>query len=199
VVTRVTTLSTADGREGLAASTAGVPATRMAVVGGGSEGRVGRVAVYNPGAEPVTIDASAGADTPAEWAGVEIAANATTVLDLGQAGEHPSLTVLIEATGPVIAELRATSAGERLRPWTAVSTPEAAWRGPELRPSVRRDPSLVTVPIAPEPDEGPLLDDVIPQSPAADPPTDGADDAPEEGEAPEESDDGEAPDFAEGS
>lgn len=147
VVHRVTTLR-ASGREGLAVSRGEVPVTRWALVGGGAADRRGLVLVYNPGAEPVTLDLATNPETPVEWQGVEVPPNGWLSFNLVDvAPDRGQIPVRLEASGPVVAELRSHHQSGALRLWTAVGVPEEAWTGPSTRPPVHRDPALSTRPL----------------------------------------------------
>lgn len=146
VVARVSALRNNRG-QGLAATRGGQPATEWAVVGAGTAQRRSRLAVYNPGGEPVTVDLVA-PGAPAEWQGIEIGPNARVVVDYETVGEDiASLPVVVRATGPVVPEVRVLGPGGGLGLWTATGSPEGAWSGPDHRPPVLRDPLLSRVPM----------------------------------------------------
>lgn len=151
VVDRVTTLR-ASGREGLAVSRGGLPATRWALVGGGAGERRGRVTVYNPGEEPATLDLTAATDVPPEWRGAQVPANGWLSFNLVDvAADRPQIPVMLESSGPVVAELRSHHQSGGLRLWTAVGVSAEVWTGPPTRPPVRRDPALSSRPVDPGP------------------------------------------------
>lgn len=136
------------GREGLAGSRGGRPATRWALVGGGAGDRRGRVNVYNPGTEPVTVTVRTSGEEPADWQDRSLPPNGWTAFDLADVDPvRTQIPALVDASGPVVAELRSHYPAGRLRLWTAVGVPETAWTGPPTRPAVRRDPSLSTRPL----------------------------------------------------
>ncbi|MGI8874973.1 MAG: DUF5719 family protein [Egibacteraceae bacterium] len=147
VVTRVTN-ATVDGAEGVAASSGGQPDQRWAIAGGGAADRDSAVAVYNPTAEPITVDVDAGADTPDSFTGVELAANGRVQLALSDvASDRVGIPVRARGTGPFVMGLRTRSPGENLRFWAAVAVPARVWEGPPTRPAVARDPLLPTRPL----------------------------------------------------
>jgi hypothetical protein len=154
VAARTTWVSTGDGREGVAASLGASPAQRWVLAGGGLGERRGQVAVYNPGPEAAGVDVDAGVGTPAEWSGLALGPNERLGLSLTELTEdRPSVAVAVSATTPVVAELRAHAMGERLRFWSAVGLPEAAWRGLPARPPLLREAGLTTRPWPGAPDE----------------------------------------------
>lgn len=185
VIHRVTTLRT-DVREGVAASRGAQAATRWALVGGGAAERRGRVVVYNPGVEAVTVDLVTNAEEPEGWAGVEVPPNGWATFNLVDLDpDRPQIPVRLEASGPVVPELRSHHQSGGLRLWTAVGVPEVDWTGPPTRPPVHRDPALSTRPLeSGEDSELPELDpaelpDLPPpdepdaEAPAEEPPPDG--------------------------
>lgn len=187
VVHRVTTLAAA-GREGLAVSRGGKPANSWALVGGGAGQRGARVNVYNPGAQAVTVRLRTAAEDPAEWGGVELGPNAWTTFNLADTDPgRGELSAFVDATGPVVAELRSHYLSGPLRLWTAVGVPADAWSGPPTRSAVRRDPSLSTRPLdletSPTPTPAPDLQDV-PGPPADDPEGEGDTEPEPDGEVP---------------
>jgi hypothetical protein len=142
------TNATVDGAEGVAASSGGQPDQRWAIAGGGAADRDSAVAVYNPTAEPITVDVDAGADTPDSFTGVELAANGRVQLALSDvASDRVGIPVRARGTGPFVMGLRTRSPGENLRFWAAVAVPARAWEGPPTRPAVARDPLLPTRPL----------------------------------------------------
>lgn len=146
-VSRLTSLGTAHGRRGLAASATTRAAERQALAGGGAGDRQGLISVYNPGAEEVDVDFNAGGATPSDWSGITLPPNGWTSVALHDAGpERPSIPVVVEATGPVVAGLRSHSSSGGLRLWSDAGAPSAAWTGRDTRPRVRRDPTLSTTP-----------------------------------------------------
>lgn len=160
VATRLTAVETGAGAEGVAASAGEQPARRWALVGGGAGDRQSRIALHNPGAETVTMTVDAGAGTPAQWRGITLAPNESTALELDDlsagGGEREPVGVLVEADGPVTADLRVQRGGEEdgLRFWTVGGVPARVWEGAGVRPAVRRDPTLSTRPaVVEEPDE----------------------------------------------
>lgn len=147
VVHRVTTLR-AGGREGLAVSRGGQAASRWALVGGGGADRRGRVTVYNPGTDAVTVDLRTLGDDPPEWRDAEVPPNGWRSFNLVDAApDRPQLPARVEASGPVVAELRSHHQSGALRLWTAVGVPADVWTGPPTRPTVRRDPALSAQPV----------------------------------------------------
>lgn len=150
-VSRLTSLGTAQGRRGLAASAASRAAERQALAGGGAGDRQGLLSVYNPGAEEVEVDFRAGGATPADWSGIAVPPNGWTSVALRDAGpERASIPVVVESTGPVVAGLRTHSSSGGLRLWSDAGTPSTSWTGRETRPRVRRDPTLSTTPATTE-------------------------------------------------
>lgn len=147
VVTRTSDLN-AGGRRGVATSLGAEPATTWELAGAGSDSRQARLSVSNPGPEPVTVDVTSGvADVPA-WRGVQIPPNGRVGFELAEAGpDLASIPVRVQASGPIVPELRLLDAGEDLRFWTAVGVAAARWTGPSTRPPVERDPSLATAPL----------------------------------------------------
>lgn len=143
VTARVTALRTGSGRQGIAGSLGADPDRHWALVGGGAGPHQGRIALYNPGAEPVTVELSTTGAEPQGWSGIEIPPNGRAVVALSDAGEErASLSVLARATAPVVAELRSLDTEGRLRLWTSIGIPEPRWTGPVRRPPVRREPAL---------------------------------------------------------
>lgn len=143
VATRLSAVRTAEGAEGLAASTGVATAEQWLLAGGGGGDRRGRVSLYNPGTDDVTVDVDAGQGTPAEWAGIVLPANGHVALELADAGpDRPQVPVRISGDGPFVTDLRSQSPGSRPRYWTAAGVPAAAWRGSGSRPPVRHDPLL---------------------------------------------------------
>lgn len=146
-VTRLTSLGTAHGRQGLAASAATGASERQALVGGGAGDRQGLVSVYNPGGQEVSVDFQAGGDTPSDWSGIAVPPNGWTSVALADAGpDRASIPVLVDATGPVVAGLRTHSSSGGLRLWSDAGVPSTVWTGRDTRPAVRRDPTLSTTP-----------------------------------------------------
>lgn len=153
VVHRSTHLRTS-GREGLAASRGGPPATNWALVGGGAGDRRGRVNVYNPGTEPVTLTLRTTSEEPADWVDRPLPPNGWTTFDLAAVDPaRAQIPALLDASGPVVAELRSHYPAGGLRLWTALGVREAVWSGPPTRPAVRRDPSLSSRPLETEPED----------------------------------------------
>jgi hypothetical protein len=149
VVTRLTDVQTSGGAEGVSASAGVEPAATWALVGGGAGDRQSRVALYNPGVDPVTVTVDGGAGTPPEWSGIVLEPNQHTALEVAALeSDTASIPVLVRADGPVVADLRVQSPGERLRFWTAGGVASGAWEGPGTRPAVRRDARLSTRPAA---------------------------------------------------
>lgn len=142
-VTRLTALRTESGRAGVAASRgAADPANQWALVGGGGGERAARVSLYNPGAERVTVTATA-VGAPPDWAEISLGPNARVALELTDAGaDRPAIPLRVDASGPVVAELRSQSFGGALQLWTLVGIPATTWTGPPTRPALRRDPRL---------------------------------------------------------
>lgn len=173
VVTRTTALTTGDGRPGVATSLGATAETQWALAGGGTQGRSGRIGLYNPGASAVTVDLTTGGRSPQGWAGVEVPPNGRATIELDGAGEvRADIPVRVRADGPILPELRSLALGSALRLWTAVGTPASSWRGPTSRPPVRRDPALSTAPLvavpSPVPGSSPAAAAPSP-SPAAQP------------------------------
>jgi hypothetical protein len=152
VVSRLISLRAA-GRQSVTGSLAS-PAlsTQWMLAGGGAAQRSGLVSVYNPGAEEATVTiATDGA--PAEWSGITIAPNGRAKVALSEAdAEAAFLPVTVLSDVPVVADLRSTSAGERLRLWVNMGVHAEQWVGPLTRPAVQFDPSLSTRRVAPPPD-----------------------------------------------
>jgi hypothetical protein len=149
LVTRLTAIRAADGAEGVAASSTDAPSHRWALVGGGTDGRTSRVALYNPTAEAVTVSVDAGAGTPSSWSGLILRPNERRALDLDELEDEEGLprSVAVEADGPVVADLRTQAPTEdAIRVWTAGGVPSIAWEGPRSRPAVERDDRLSTRP-----------------------------------------------------
>lgn len=157
VVAGVGVVRTEEG-DGVAASLAAQPSEQWALAGAGVVGWSARLALYNPGAEAVSVTVDAGGDTPAPWERVEIEPNGRVALDLAEAGaERASVPLRARAGGPFVAELRSRSAEPPVRLWNAVSVPARVWEGPATRPATWRDPALSTSPVVPvatsEPEE----------------------------------------------
>ena len=152
-----------------------------ALVGAGTKRRDGEVAIYNPGAEAVTVDVTA-PGAPSGWSGIALKPNARASLTLS-AVDPPAwlVPVVVRADGPIVAELRSrATSGSALRLWTNTGVPESSWLGPVTRPPVGRDPSLAThAGGSTRATEGPLLPDdtggerptaspTVPSTPSAD-------------------------------
>lgn len=151
VASRLSTVRT-DAAEGVAATTGVAPATDWALAGAAAAERDAELALYNPGADPVTVALDAGQGTPAGWAAIELSPNGRVAVDLADAGaERRSVPLQASGDGPFVAELRSRAGGDALRLWSAVAVPRDAWRGPQTRPPVWRDPTLSTSPVVPEP------------------------------------------------
>ncbi|HWB71394.1 MAG TPA: DUF5719 family protein [Egibacteraceae bacterium] len=147
VVSRFTAVRGDGGSAVAAALGADRAATRWALVGGGTARRSARVSLYNPSPQPASVDVLA-AGAPPTWTGVQLPPNARTVIDLAEAGaDRPTVPVLVQASVPVVAELRSLSEHGGLGLWTAVGVAADDWSGPPLRPPVRRDPSLPARPL----------------------------------------------------
>ena len=154
VVSRLISLQTA-GRE---AVTGGLAApelsTQWALAGGGAGERTGLVSVYNPSAEEATVTIAADG-APAEWANITLGPNARTKVLLSDAdAEAAFLPVTVSSDVPVVADLRSTSAGERLRLWVNAGIRAEQWIGPLTRPAVEYDPALSTRRVEPRPEPG---------------------------------------------
>ena len=142
--------------EDVAASVGRTPGASWALAGGRADARLSSLNLYNPGAEPVRVRVEAGAGSPSEWAAVDVAPNSRVGLDLDEAGaDRTSVPLRVTADGDVVADLRMLRTGEQLGLWTAAAVPAADWEGPGERPPVRRDATLVTVPLQPEAAAGP--------------------------------------------
>lgn len=153
VVSRLSTVRTEEA-EGVAAATGVTPADGWALAGAAAAERDAVLALYNPGAEPVTVAVDAGEGTPADWAAVELGPNVRVALDLDEAGaDRRSVPLRASGDGPFVAEVRSRAGGDALRLWSAVAVPQGTWRGPGTRPPVWRDPRLSTSPVEPEPTE----------------------------------------------
>lgn len=151
VVSHLTHVRTGAGAQGLAASLAQTPRRRWAIAGGGSGDRQGRVSLYNPGTEPITVTVSAGGQTPAEWSTITVEPNTRRALELRDAGpDRAAVGLRLSSDGLFVPSLRLQGVGGALRFWIADALPAEAWRGPTERPPVRRDPLLDTRPLVPE-------------------------------------------------
>ncbi|MEX0658661.1 MAG: DUF5719 family protein [Egibacteraceae bacterium] len=184
VVHRVTTID-AEGREGLAVSRGAPLATRWALVGAGTADRRGRVLVYNPGVELVTVEVTTNGAVPDAWRGLEIPPNAWRSFSLVDAEpDRAQIPAMVAASGPVVAELRSHHQSGALRLWTALGIRAETWAGGGARPAVHRDPRLAIQPLgAPAAErEGPAPLDPgeLPEVPGLD--DDGGEPAPEGGE-----------------
>ncbi len=176
VMTRLTTARTGGGAEGLAASVGDEPARRWAMAGAGTDQRQSRLALYNPGAEPVTVAVDAGEGTPPEWGSITLQPNEQVTRELSEvADDRGAIGLRIEADGPIVADVRVQSPGDGLRFWTVGGVPSQDWEGPAQRPAVRRDARLSTRPAEIEPvEEGEgAVDDAVGEDPVRD---DAADD-----------------------
>ena len=152
-------LRTDQGRRGVTAALgAPAPATEWALPGAGSDGRAGKVSVYNPGADAATVAVLA-EGAPPSWSELTLPPNGRGFVELVDAGRgRPSIAVRVVSDRPVVAELRSLSSGESVGLWTNVGIPALDWTGPESRPPVRLDPSLRTRSVEPRPTEtAPLL------------------------------------------
>ena len=159
VVSRLVSLRSA-GRQAVAGSLA-APAlsTHWALVGGGAGERTGLVSVYNPGAEEATVTIAADG-APAEWAGITLPPNGRAKVLLSDAApDEAFLPVTVTSDVPIVAGLRSTSAGDRLRLWVNTGVRAEQWIGPLTRPAVEFDPSLSTRRVDPPPEtEAPTTD-----------------------------------------
>jgi hypothetical protein len=154
-VTRTTWLRTGDGREGVGATTGAASATDWALVGAGLGDRRGQIIIANPGVEEASVTVDAGEDAPDEWSSLVVKPNGRLTLDLSEAGlERSSVLVRVRGSVPLVAEVRSHAPAGGLRFWTTTGSPGVAWRGPEHRLPVRRDPSLATRPWSAELDDG---------------------------------------------
>ena len=151
VVSRLISLRMS-GRESVTGGLA-APAlsTHWALAGGGAGERTGLVSVYNPSAEEATVTIAA-AGAPAEWSAITLGPNARAKVLLADADADAAfLPVTVRSDVPVVADLRSTSAGERLRLWVNVGVRAEQWIGPLTRPAVEFDPALSTRRVAPRP------------------------------------------------
>ena len=172
VVSRLISLS-AGGRQAITGSLA-APAlsTQWALVGGGAAERTGLVSVYNPGAQEATVTIAADG-APQEWAGITLPPNGRAKVLLAEANpDEAFLPVTVTSDVPVVAGLRSTSTGDRLRLWVNVGVRAEQWIGPRTRPAVEFDPSLSTRRVDPPPEtEGPTTEFQDAGSEPADAPT----------------------------
>ena len=146
VAARLTAIRTSAGSEDVAASTGAVATTSWATVAPMAEHR-SRLAVYNPGAEAVTVSVDVGADTPPEWAALSLGPNEQTTLELEDLDTTvSSLPVVVGSESPVAVDLRVQAPGAELRYLTMGAVAAHAWEGPGIRPAVRRDARLSTRP-----------------------------------------------------
>ena len=154
VATRFTHAERENG-EDVAASVGTDARMEWAVAGARTADRRASLSLANPGGEPVTARIDAGADTPEEWAAIDLAPNGRVEVPLGDAGDHGALPLRVHADGAVVADLRVLTPGENVGLWTAALVPSTAWEGPGSRPAVRRDPTLSTTPVIPAVDDDP--------------------------------------------
>lgn len=177
VVAGTTQLGTDDGREGVSTALAAVPAQEWALAGAGTDDRLSRLSLVNPGAQPVTVQVSA-EGAPEAWSEIVVPANGRGAVELGDVDDDLArIGLRVRADGPVVPQLRTFSTSGTLRFWTAVATPAQDWRGPQTRPAVRRDPGLATSPLRPAPTADPGAE--LPAAPDGAPPP-----APESATAP---------------
>ncbi|CAN5703150.1 MAG: DUF5719 family protein [Actinomycetota bacterium] len=172
VVSRLTAIARAGGRDGIAASLGAVgPATEWAVVGGGGPDQRDMLSIYNAGSRQARVDVVAGAGPP-EWSGITVEPNARAEVMLRDAGAAQLTTPLrIHADRPVVTELRSAAKGDELHLWSAVGVPAASWRGQRTRPPVHLEPGLASrdpASLRAETTEG----DGAPVPPGVAPPTD---------------------------
>lgn len=158
VVTGLSVVRTGAG-DAVAASLAAAAAPQWALAGAETAGHLARVALYNPGAEPVTVALDAGDATPEAWSAIDLPANGHVIVDLSEAaGDSPSLPLRATGDGPFVVELRARGTGEPVRLWSTTAVPARVWEGSPTRPPSWRDPVLSTSPVEPiatdEPDPG---------------------------------------------
>ncbi len=144
VASRLTSIRASAGSEDVAASTGVVPAQRWVTLAPLRTHR-GRLFLYNPGAEPVTVSVDAGESTPPEWAELQLQPNEQTALELEELGED-YLPVVVDSEDPVAVDLRLQASGGDLRYFTLGAVATRAWEGPGIRPAVRRDARLSTRP-----------------------------------------------------
>lgn len=179
VVSRMTTLRARGRRTATGGLAAHTLATTWSVLGGGAGERTGTVNIYNASGEEATVDIVA-PGAPPEWSGITVAPNGRARVELSEADpEAAALPVMVRSDVDVVAELRSTTAGERVRLWLGLGIPAQTWLGPTTRPPVALDPSLSTRPIPPrrEADESPQeLDDLGVEPDAGDPEADATED-----------------------
>lgn len=143
VVSRLTAIRTESGREGVAGALGRAPVEDWALVGGGAERRQGRVALYNPGVQPVEIRVTTAGILPPEWDAITLGPNERTAVSLADVdAERAAIGVRVTATGPIVAELRSLDNAGSLRLWSEVGIASGRWTGPLQRPGVRRHPLL---------------------------------------------------------
>lgn len=171
VVARTTMLRDGD-REGITTALASPPSPVSALAGGGTSDRDAQLQVYNPTGRSAEVAVRAGPDTPPEWAALEVGPNNRIVLQLDEADDDASsLALQVRASDPVVSELRVLNTDGPLDLWSETGVSEARWRGPEVRPVLRRDEALATSPVAPLGQPMDALTSVSPSSPAS---TDGS-------------------------
>lgn len=167
VVTGSSQLATDDGREGVATALAEAPGQEWAIAGAGTEDRQSRLSFVNPGGAPVTVEVLA-EGAPEPWSAVVVPPNGRGALEVSDvSGAQAGIGLRIRSDGPVVPQLRTISTSTPLRLWTAVAVPAADWRGPETRPTVRRDPAIGTSPLRAAPTPDPAADVLAPQAPPA--------------------------------
>jgi hypothetical protein len=150
VAMRGTAIRSSAERRGFALS-AGLPPTReWALPGGGTSGRLSRVALYNAGTEAVTASVrTAGGGLP-EWEEIVLPPNGRASVQLEDFDdERDALGARVTASGPIITELRVLDRLGSMRLWSALGVPRSAWTGPARRAPARRDPALSGRPIPP--------------------------------------------------
>lgn len=149
VVARTTVLRAGD-REGITTALAMRPSAVSAIAGAGTAGRNARLVLYNPTGTAAAVAVGAGAGTPPSWSALEVGPNGRIALDLDEVGDDvPALALQVAAQAPVVAELRVFDRDGALDLWSATGVAAARWRGPRVRPVLRRDPALATRQIAP--------------------------------------------------
>ena len=159
VVTKFTEVRNDEGSAVTASLGASRLSTQWSLTGGGTRNRDAVISVYNPGAEPATVDIAA-PGAPGGWSAVNLPPNRRIQVVLSDAAQdRPSVPVRVTSDMPVVAELRSVTGDDPERVWTATGVLREAWLGPPTRPAVELDPGLPTYRDAPV-TEAPLIDDV---------------------------------------
>jgi hypothetical protein len=137
--TRVTAITTSDGRQDVSAAPLKPPATGWALAGARAD--AGRLMVANFDGEPAGVDVDAGAATPKDWTGRQVAAGGAASFPLGELDGDGPVPVRVDADNPVVVGVTRLEGGPDVSLWSLAGTDLATWRA-LADPAVRRDRTL---------------------------------------------------------